>query len=195
MGKKEQPPIFVETEQEAIAIVAKCGDNLRRLEAKWRNNKNVVLVAVQQNGFSFEYASKALKDDAQIVYNAVKKEPRMLMEASKRWRENKSLREMAYKLNGSVFIIDPVAFAEFIYLDKLILGKYRTFVNEYGEYDNPSVVKEMKCDPFYKKLKHFYTGEDMSVAEIEELERWLLANRTKRLSHPNEYYKAKSLNL
>lgn len=195
MRGKKLASIVVNSEEEALKIVSENGEMLRRLEYKWRNNKKVVLVAVESTGFAFEFASKELKDDAQVVYCAILKQPRMLMHASKRWRENQSLRESAFELNGSPFIVDPVAFAEFQYLDKLIIGRYKSNVNDEGVFENPGEVERMRKDPIYIKLQKFYNGLPMSMKEMEELEKWLLDNHKSRTETPQLYYKAKHLSL
>lgn len=195
VGAKRQPNIIVDSEEEAIAIVSECGDKLRRLDAKWRNNKKVVIAAIQSSGFAFEFASTELKDDAQVVYLAVRKQPRMLMEASRRWRENKALRETAFELNGSPFIVDPKAFAEFEYIDKQIVGRYKSEVLDDGTFTNAEEVERMCRDSMYIKLRTFYSGEIKTAEEIDELEQWLLKHYEERITRPQLYYKRNSMSL
>ena len=65
-----------------------------------RNNKNLVIEAVKQNGLALEYASNALKNDKEIVTIAVKQNGLALEYASNALKNDKEIVTIAVKQNG-----------------------------------------------------------------------------------------------
>jgi hypothetical protein len=66
---------------------------------KW-SDKEMVLEAVKQNGYSLKYASKELKNDKEVVLEAVKQYSYSLQYASKELKNDKEVVLEAVKKNG-----------------------------------------------------------------------------------------------
>jgi hypothetical protein len=77
--------------------------NLKYANKKLKNNKQIVLESVQNNGRALKYASNALKDDRQIVLEAAKCDPRALVYASKRIKNDKKIMWEAIRQDGRAF--------------------------------------------------------------------------------------------
>ena len=63
---------FSKEKLEAIELVKTDGNLLETLEEKFRNDKDVVLAAIEENPYSLEYASLELRNDPNIVLPALK---------------------------------------------------------------------------------------------------------------------------
>ncbi len=67
---------------------------------KLKNNKEAVLVAVKQNGWALEFASKKLRANKEVVLEAVKESDWVLQYASYDLTEDKDFMLEAVKQNG-----------------------------------------------------------------------------------------------
>jgi len=65
-----------------------------------KNNEKVVLAAVQQNGYSLEYASEEMKNNETVVLDAVQKAGRSLVHASGEMKNNETVVLAAVQQNG-----------------------------------------------------------------------------------------------
>ena len=65
-----------------------------------RDNKELILEAVRDNGFSLEYASDQLKNDREVVETAVKQNGDALKYASDQLKNDREVVETAVKQNG-----------------------------------------------------------------------------------------------
>ncbi|MBF8263256.1 MAG: hypothetical protein HW387_921 [Parachlamydiales bacterium] len=66
-----------------------------------KNNREIVLVAVQQNGMALQYASEALKNNREIVLVAVQQNGRALQYASEALKDNREIVLVAVQQNGA----------------------------------------------------------------------------------------------
>jgi hypothetical protein len=58
--------------ERAIALVTRDGEELRNLSGEFRNDKDVVMAAIDENIAAFQYAPDALRDDKDVVMRAVR---------------------------------------------------------------------------------------------------------------------------
>jgi hypothetical protein len=87
------------TKEEAIESVGRFGANLDNVSIKFRNDKDVVLVAVRGWGNALKWASKKLKNDRDVVLEAVKQDGQALVWASEELRDDKEVVLAAVKNN------------------------------------------------------------------------------------------------
>ena len=77
---------------QAIADIHEHGPTvLRNLAPEMRNNREVVMAAVQQNGFALEYASAEMQNDREIVMAAVQQTVYALYYASDKMKNNRDV--------------------------------------------------------------------------------------------------------
>ena len=180
--RKEQPKINVESKEEAIKIVSKGGAKLRRINNVWKKDKDVVLAAVKSFPFALSYADNSLRDDIDIVLAAIEREPRVLTEASSRLADDDSVRAYAFEINGSPFIVNKTAMAEFEFWDAKLIASCTKFVKQgYGEEEKMFCNEEkmLKFD-FYQIFIKYYQGEDLTAQDIRKYEKWLLRQKKLR---------------
>jgi hypothetical protein len=79
------------TKQQAIARVARNGDDLQNLSNELRNDREVVLAAVTENGLALQHASNQLRDDRQVVLAAVTRNGSVLQYASNQLRDDREV--------------------------------------------------------------------------------------------------------
>ena len=68
----------------------------------FRDDKEIVLMAVKESGIALKFASDRLKDDKEVVLEAVKQNNIALGYASDRLKDNKEVVSEAVNLNGKV---------------------------------------------------------------------------------------------
>ena len=180
--RKEQPKIKVESKDEVIRIVSECGAKLRRIDNIWKKDRDVVLAAVKSFPFALSYADKSLRDNVDIVLAAIEREPRALTEASSRIADNDSVRAYAFEINGSPFIVNKTAMAEFKFWDAKLIASCTKFVKQgYGEEDKMFCDEEkMMKSEFYQIFIKYYQGDDLTAQDIKNYERWLLKQKKLR---------------
>jgi len=76
------------------------GCSLRDVSERLRNDKKVVIAAVQNNGWALQFASKELQNDKQVVMTAIQTNGRSLQDASERLRNDKKVVIAAVQNNG-----------------------------------------------------------------------------------------------
>jgi CxxC motif-containing protein len=86
-----------------LIAVQKDGLSLQFASDRLKDDKAIVLTAVNQNGRSLEYASDRLKDNEEIVLSAVKRDGTALQYASERIKNDKEIVK-------KIIEIDPVSF-------------------------------------------------------------------------------------
>lgn len=65
-----------------------------------RDDRNLVLFAINKNAFNIEFTSERLRDDEYIIYQTVKKEGTLLYYASKRLQDNEKIVKVALESTG-----------------------------------------------------------------------------------------------
>ena len=73
--------------------------SLRHASDELKNDREIVLEAVTSKGQVLKYASHELKNDREIVFAAVKSEAEALQYASEELRQDSDLREICNALN------------------------------------------------------------------------------------------------
>lgn len=180
--RKEQPKINVVSKDEAIRIVSESGAKLKRIDNVWKKDRDVVLAAIKSFPFALSYADKSLRDDMNIVLDAIKREPRVLTEASSRIADDDLVRAYAFEINGSPFIVNKTAMAEFKFWDTKLIASCTKFVKQgYGEEDKMFCDEEkmMKFE-FYQIFIKYYQGDDLTAQDIRGYEKWLLRQKKLR---------------
>ena len=183
MGNKKI--LQINTKEDAIKIVKRSGAYLEVLPEKYRDDKEVVKIAVENLSLALEYASDRLKDDEEIVLIAIKKDPRMLTEASPRLADDDKMRQIAFSIRGGAFIVNKYASKEFERLDNKMI-KETTCVKELpnGSIEEVYDEEKMENSPFYQRFKRYYEQNPLNpitAKEIRSLEAWLLERREKRI--------------
>ena len=74
-----------------LTAVAQNGYALQHASETLRNDDKVVLAAVAQNGYALEYASETLRNDRNVVLAAVAQDGRALMHASETLRNDRKV--------------------------------------------------------------------------------------------------------
>lgn len=74
----------------------------RKLFELFRDDKEVVLIAVRKSGATLQFASDRLRDDKEVVLEAVKQNNLALGYASKRLKDDKEVVLEAVNINGKV---------------------------------------------------------------------------------------------
>ncbi len=87
-----------------LHIMSRRGDYLEYASKYFRNDKDVVLKAVRQDGRSLKYASKELRADRSVVLEAVKQNEGAFSYASKELKNDKELAMLAVKKWSWIFI-------------------------------------------------------------------------------------------
>ena len=75
-------------------------NGLQFASEKLRNDKEVVREAIKQNGYTIRYASEELKNDKEVVLEAVKQNGKALLYASKELRNDKEVVLEAVRQDG-----------------------------------------------------------------------------------------------
>ena len=92
-----------------LEAVKQNGNALRYVSAALKDDREIVLEAVKQNGEALYCASAALKDDREFMLEAVKQNGRALQYASAKLR-NGGLREYLNHLKSNVFNVPKQTF-------------------------------------------------------------------------------------
>lgn len=90
--------------QQAIERVGQKGSDLDLIEKKWKNDKDVVLIAVTNNGRALQYASETLRTDKEVVLAAVTNYAAALEYASNALKSDVEVVEAAVKNNGLALV-------------------------------------------------------------------------------------------
>ncbi len=85
------PDSVRENDEIALEAVHQNGMALRHLSENFKNNKQIVLTAVKQNGLSIKYASNLLKNNKQIVLSAVRQNALSIEYASDFLKNNREI--------------------------------------------------------------------------------------------------------
>lgn len=183
---KEKKFVDFPTKAQALLYVTTNPYTLETLDPKWRDDKEVMMAAIEIHGMALEHASDRLKADREVVVAAVKKEPRALTFAAKELRDDLEMRKLAYK--KSVFIVDPIAWKVFeredarmlretIKTKKVIRNGKESVENVFDELGEP-VFSESKTlvHPVYIKYKDFYNGE-LTIRDMMVFEKELIASK------------------
>jgi hypothetical protein len=99
VGPVQGQPI---TRQQAIARVTIDGNDLQNLLLEMRDDREVVMAAVMENGPALFFASDRLKDDREIVMFAVRQNGYMLRHASDRLKDDREIIMFAVRQNGNL---------------------------------------------------------------------------------------------
>lgn len=91
--------------EKVLEAVKNDGYSLQYASDELKNDKEVVLTAVKQNGNILEYLPYKYKNDYEIVLEAIKSDGDSIQFASKNMKDDKSLVLKAIK-NGNPYIID-----------------------------------------------------------------------------------------
>jgi hypothetical protein len=97
VGPVQGQPI---TRQQAIARVTIDGNDLQNLLLEMRDDREVVMAAVMQNGPALFFASDRLKDDRELVMAAVTENGNALFFASDRLKDDREIVMFAVRQNG-----------------------------------------------------------------------------------------------
>jgi len=177
----------IKTKEEIIKIVKKRGILLSRFP-EWQDDKDVALAAVKSFPFALQHVSERLKADKEVVLAAIKKEPRTLSLAAKEIYDNDDVREYAFLINKSAFIVDPEAFEEFEFQDRQMMSKVyrsRVIIDENGKrsWDTENFELALNKNPFYRKFRRYYQAEKYPIgpSEIRNFEALLLDMKKKRI--------------
>ena len=81
-----------------MMAVRQDGNALRHASRKLKNDREIVLAAVQQNGMALEYASQKLKDDKEIVLAAVRQNWEAFEWATRRMAEDPEILDIGMEL-------------------------------------------------------------------------------------------------
>lgn len=88
---------------EAIALIKKDWKQLEEMDDELKNNKEVVIVAVNLEGFAIDYASPTLKNDKEVVLTAINQNGNALGSASENFKNDKEIVLAAMKENYYAF--------------------------------------------------------------------------------------------
>jgi CxxC motif-containing protein len=88
-----------------LEAVKQNGYSLEYASEELKNNKEVVLEAVKQNGYSLHYASEELKNNKEVVLEAIKQNGNSLCYASEELKNNK---EVVWISNGYFKLIKSI---------------------------------------------------------------------------------------
>lgn len=90
------------TKEEAIKLLKHNAFALEILDAKFKNDREIVMAAVNNDGYALEYASDELKNDREIVLAALAKYVSPLQYASEELKNDKNLIIQAVKIDNIV---------------------------------------------------------------------------------------------
>ena len=65
------------------------------------NNKDVLILMVEEDGMMLKYGSNALKDDKEVVQKAVKQNPEAIKFASDKLKNDRDLAKQAIQVKGN----------------------------------------------------------------------------------------------
>ncbi len=99
-GKKVEAIGILQEEAQQLYEKLEEIKNRERIPRELRNDKEVVLEAVKQYGWALSYASKELRNDKEVVLEAVKKDGRALEYASKELQNDKEVVLEVVKKDG-----------------------------------------------------------------------------------------------
>lgn len=174
------------TKQDAIEYVINHPHGLADLEEEFKDDEEIVFMAVSSYGFALEFASKRIRSNKDIVKAAILKDPRAITFACKELRDDPEMRELAYKLSGRAFIVDPIAMEVFSVLDGKMINSTVKRENGIAVLDKNGEVefdeKAMAKHPFYQRFKKFYDGS-ATAADILEYEKILLKRKKENLKN------------
>lgn len=173
------------TRAEALLFITKNPRWLCQLSEKFRDDDEIVGIAVAATGHSLSFASKRLRSDREMVKLAIKTNARALSYACEELRNDPDMRTYAFIRAGKPFIVDPIAMEVFSVLDlKMINSTVKTDRdgNIVCDQNGLTVYDEQKmhANPFYKRFKKFYDGQ-ATAADILEYEKILLSYKRKHL--------------
>lgn len=83
-----------------LALIQNDGRNFKDASDRLKKDKEVVLAALERYPLSFEYADKTMKNDKEIVQAALKEDWRLLKYASQELKNDKEIVEEAIGYNG-----------------------------------------------------------------------------------------------
>ena len=86
-----------------LAAVKEDGHTLQFVSDRLRDDKDVVMAAVKQEGYILDYASSRLKDDEEVVLAAIKEYAYVLEIASDRLKNDYNFIKEAYMANPNIF--------------------------------------------------------------------------------------------
>lgn len=88
------------TIEEALDLVKKNGQSLQNLNDELRNNKEIVLAAINQYCYALRFASEQIKSDQEVVFSAVNQNPLSLQYASEKLLNDRQFIKMVVKKDG-----------------------------------------------------------------------------------------------
>lgn len=86
--------------KEALELVARSGTMLQELEEQWKNDNEIVLTAIRNAYYAFEYAGPGPKDNKEVVRTAVQLSGYNLKDVSDRWKADKEIVLLAVNESG-----------------------------------------------------------------------------------------------
>ena len=96
---------FPESEIDNVKSKINRGNYDFRESPDWvKNNRDLVIAAVERDWHNLTYVPEKFKDDEEIVRKAISKRPYAVQFASKALRENREIMEFAIKKNGYMFM-------------------------------------------------------------------------------------------
>jgi hypothetical protein len=134
-----------------------------------RNNKEVVLEAVKQNGGALEYASMELRNDKEIVLEVVKQNGYTLRYASEELRGDKEVILEAVKQNGNTlqFASEELRNDKEVVLEAIRENKYMI------KYANDSLKKWFE----ESKYKYYMKNQKEELSMLLNFEDWIILNK------------------
>ena len=193
---KEKKYVTFPTKAQAMLWVRTNPYAIEDLEERWRDDKEVMMVAVSAHGLSLEFASDRLKADKELVLAAIENDPRSLSYASRELRDDFEIRKIAYKT--SIFIVDPIAWKVFerddarmiretVKTQKVVENGKTRYEHVFDELGEPVFSEEKTfAHPVYNKYKDFYNG-NMSVRQMMLFEKQLIAETIKTVDEAIEF--------
>ena len=129
---------------------------LKDAPQKFKDNKNLVIMAVSSCPYALEFASDRLKDDEEVVSIAIQKIGRSLVYASERLKKDKEWIQRAFDANGAAFIVDDEAAKIFNFLDAKMVKECarRRSVDYAGKYYIPDEEKVAQ-HKIFKRYRDF----------------------------------------
>ena len=97
---KSSPFELQDNKEYVLDIVEKCGEAIQYASPRLKNDRNVAITAINNNGFSLKYVSKELQDDEDIVLLAIDNYALALGFASDNLKKDRNIVMEAVKRNG-----------------------------------------------------------------------------------------------
>lgn len=97
-----------ETKKRMLKVLGQSGGVLAMLSSEYRDDKDLVLVAVENNGLALDYASDDLKNDLEVVLTAVTQNPDAIQFASEALQDDDEILSALPEDNLAI----PYAFLE-----------------------------------------------------------------------------------